>query len=404
MSLSYINESSKQFISTFILFWCGLVILSSMYLTIPLEHDLSHTFGVSLTQAAWIGSSFSLCYAIGCLLYGPLSDRYGRKVFLVSSISILTAVTITLGFIESFYVLVLLRGIQGLAAAAFAPISLVYAGEMFPPQKRLTTVGYISSGLLMAGIIGQVVSGVINEYYGWHSIFFILGGIYFISTILVITLLPKDITERKEESILATYKYMFTFIKHKQFISAFSITFMLLLSLIGMYSVLGTYLRSEFSLSDQQILSIRAAGILDMLLAPFAGRIAQNIGVLTVLRAGLGLASAGLLALSVSPSLPLIIITSVAFTAGIAIVTPVVISLISQLAGPAKGSAISFNAFVLFLGASLGPILSAYLLKTAGYLPSILVLGTLLFGGFLLTFATGSFAPEKTGKAEHQSS
>lgn len=38
-------------------------------------------------------------------------------------------------------------------AAAFAPIALVYAGEMFPPHKRLTAVGFISSGLLMAGIV-----------------------------------------------------------------------------------------------------------------------------------------------------------------------------------------------------------------------------------------------------------
>ncbi|GAA0299531.1 MFS family permease [Gracilibacillus halotolerans] len=64
---------------TVVLFWCGLVIVASNYLTIPLLAIFSETFHLSLTNVAWVGSSFSLCYAIGSLISGPMSDRYGRK-------------------------------------------------------------------------------------------------------------------------------------------------------------------------------------------------------------------------------------------------------------------------------------------------------------------------------------
>ncbi|UPM54640.1 MFS transporter [Gottfriedia acidiceleris] len=394
------SYNKNYFLITTILFWCGLVILTSMYITIPLTTVFIQSFQVSSSQAAWIGSSFSLCYALGCLLYGPFSDRYGRKVFLVTSISVLTVVTIAIGFVDSFYGFIILRGVQGIVAAAFAPISLVYVGEMFPLQKRLTAIGCISSGLLMAGIVGQVFSGLVNEYLGWHAIFFILGILYFVTSLVVIGILPKDEILRPRENILIKFKQMATLLKQTQLLLAFSITFMLLLSLVGMYTILGSYLSStKFSLTNQEILNIRAVGILGMFLSLFSGKIAQKMGIEIVLRGGLALAAVGLLALGLNSYLPLIILMSVVFVAGIAVVTPIIISIISQLAGNARGSAISFNAFILFLGASTGPILAIYLLKIDQYVFSFGILGTILLVGFLLSFFI-KFPSTETSKSK----
>jgi MFS family permease len=61
------------------------------------------------------------------------------------------------------------------------------------------------------------------------------------------------------------------------------------------------------------------------------------------------------------------VISSVIFVAGIAIVTPITISLINQLGGASRGSAVSFNAFILFLGASSGPVLAVYLISAGHF-------------------------------------
>ena len=115
---------------TFILSWSGLMILMSMFITIPLTSVFMAELKISIDEAVWIGSAFSFCYAICCLIYGPLSDKYGRKIFLVGGISLLTVATFAIGFTDNYYVLLVLRAIQGIAAAAFAPISLVYAGRI----------------------------------------------------------------------------------------------------------------------------------------------------------------------------------------------------------------------------------------------------------------------------------
>ncbi|SHR54151.1 Major facilitator superfamily [Mycobacteroides abscessus subsp. abscessus] len=371
---------------TSILFWCGLVVLSCMYVTIPLATVLSDFFHKNITQVAWLASSYSICYAVGCLLYGPFSDRYGRKVFLVTSISLLTVITFAIGFIDNFYILLILRGLQGLISAAFAPISLVYAGEMFPPEKRLTAVGFVSSGLLMAGVVGQVYSGLVNELWGWQAIFFLLGTLYFLTLILIIFFLPKDEMTRPHVHMLEAFKKMTLLGKQTQLLLAFCITFSLLLSLVGMYTILGSYLSNQFGLTENEILFVRAAGIIGMLLSLFAGRLAQKLGTTLTLKTGLALASAGLFGIGVSPSLPFIIFASIIFVLGIATANPIVISIVSQLAGHSKGSAVSFNAFILFVGASTGPLLALNLIEIGVYVLSFSVLGCILLVGFFLSF------------------
>lgn len=71
--------------------------------------------------------------------------------------------------------------------------------------------------------------------------------------------------------------------------------------------------------------------------------------------------------------------------AGIALVTPVIISTVNQLGGNARGAAISFNAFILFLGASTGPIIALRLLKTDNYPLSFSVLGGIITLGFAVS-------------------
>jgi MFS transporter, YNFM family, putative membrane transport protein len=381
------NKRSYNYpLMTTILFWCGLVVLSSMYVTIPLATVLSDIFHKSITQVAWLASSYSICYAIGCLLYGPFSDRYGRKIFLVTSISLLTVITFAIGFVDNFYILLILRGLQGLISAAFAPISLVYAGEMFPAEKRLTAVGFVSSGLLMAGVVGQVYSGLVNEFWGWQAIFFLLGILYFLTLILIIVFLPKDEMTRPHVHMLEAFKKMTLLGKQTHLLLAFCITFSLLLSLVGMYTILGSYLSNQFGLTEKEILYVRSAGIIGMLLSLFAGRLAQKLGTTLTLKIGLALAAAGLFGIGVSPSLSLIIFSSIIFVLGIATANPILISIVSQLAGHARGSAVSFNAFILFVGASTGPILALSLINTGVYVLSFIVLGCILLVSFFLSF------------------
>ncbi|AFC29204.1 major facilitator superfamily protein [Paenibacillus mucilaginosus 3016] len=377
------NESLSrppQFpILTGILFWCSLLVVSSVYLTIPLVELFAEEFRVSPSEAAWAGSAFSFAFAGGGLFFGVLSDRFGRKKMMMSGLLLLTVVTPLIGTAGDLSWLIFLRAIQGLAASMFPPSVLAYAMEMFPPEKRVGAIGVISTAFLMASIGGQLYSSSVVLHFSWPYVFHFLSAGYLISFLLVACLVPVDGAPKAVGSFFSPFRRIPAIFQQKSLPLCYIISATLFISLVGFFATLGSYLNSPlFGLGHQEILWVRAVGIIGMFVSLFDGRLVAKIGVKNVVWCGLLIACIGLGLLGLWPSLPFLIVMSVVFITGIAVTLPALISLIGQLAGDLRAIAVSFHMFMLFIGASLGPILSIALVDAAGHLPAFLVLTALL--------------------------
>lgn len=161
-----LNVVRNYALMTAVLCWSGMAVMSSLYVTIPLIQLFTEFYNVSLTQSAVTGSIFSLGFAIGCLLFGAISDKYGRKKVILIGLIGLASISFLLGLVNSLSWLIVLRGLQGIAAATFSPVALPYIVESFPVEKKVTSIGFVSTGFLVAGIVGQVMSTVISQYFG----------------------------------------------------------------------------------------------------------------------------------------------------------------------------------------------------------------------------------------------
>ena len=372
---------------TFILTFAGLTILMSMYITIPLTSTWISVFSISETKAVWLTSAFSLCYAFSSLIYGPLSDRFGRKIFLVYGITFLTIITIICGFVENYELLLTLRILQAMGASAFVPISLVYIADILPPEKRLKTLGFVSTSFLIASVVAQVFSTIVQNTLGWHYIFFILGIFYLITAILTYLYLPKVNQVNNENSILRNFINIKNLFLNRALCISFLISFMLLFSLIGMYTILGTYLADEtFYFTDNQILIVRGVGLIAVITSLFANNITKKFGVVRSVKGSLLIASLSLFLMAISPNPILSILLSLFFIACIALLVPVNISLINKNGAAQRGTAILFNAFILFVGASFGPMLAIQLMLYSNSLVSFMLFSMILLIGFVGSF------------------
>ena len=376
---------------TFILFWSGLVVLSSLYVTIPLLPVFASIYDLSPSQAAWSGSVFSISLAVGCLFFGAISDRFGKKTVMVFGLLCLAIVTFTIGLANSFNQILVLRGIQGATAATFSPVALTYIGVMYPDKKKVTTIGIISSGFLIAGIVGQLMSTLIESMLNWNVVFYFLSIIYCITTILLFIILPTDVIKQDNKDIFAVIKKFSLPFKQKPLILCNSIGLMILLSFVGMYTALGHYLTANFHFNAQEIFYVRAAGIFGMFLSPFTGRFVQKFGMKKVLTSGLLCSIIGLFFMGFSGHLAIIILMSVIFVCGIAIVVPSMLALVGQLGGNEKGIATSVYTFILFIGASIGPLLATLILQTGNTTLPFYVFGCLLTVGLFLSAFIHSF-------------
>lgn len=377
------NKSDLNYsVMTIILFWCGLIVMSSMYLTIPLISVFSSALNVSSSEAAWTSSIFCIFFAVGCLVYGPLSDRYGRKKIILFGMGMLTVVSPLVGLFDNIYWILTLRAFQGAVAAAFSPVALAYIPEMFPDNKKLTATGFLVTGFLMAGIVGQVISGLINQFLPWNYVFYIMGLIYLLTIFLVLYLLPNDNLPRLKTSVLEAVERMASLLKIRSLVLCYAVDIMFLMSMMCMYTALGYYLTGpQFSLSTQEILYVRAAGIFGIIFATTSGFMVKKFGIFNVLIGGLLIAAISLISLAFISNVILLVILSVVFVAGIAVTAPALISIIGQIGGQARGSALSLHTVILFIGAGLGPIFAITLLSTGiNYLP-YLIMGLILIVG-----------------------
>ncbi|UTB32910.1 MAG: MFS transporter [Methanobacterium sp. ERen5] len=381
-SVTTIKSKTNYSLMTLILFWCGLIVMSSMYLTIPLISLFSSTFEVSSGVAAWTSSIFCIFFAVGCLVYGPMSDRYGRKKIILIGMAMLTVVTPLVGLFDNIYWILTMRALQGAVAASFSPVALAYIPEMFPDNKKLTATGFLVTGFLMAGIVGQVISGLINQYLAWNYVFYIMGLTYLVTLVLVLFLLPKDNLPRLKTNIIETVENMASLLKIKPLILCFAVDVMFLMSMMCMYASLGYYLiEPQFGLNSQEILYVRAAGIFGIIFATTSGLFVKKFGIFNVLIGGLLIAAISLTSIAFVNSIQILVLLSVVFVAGIAVTAPALITIIGQVGGQSRGAALSLHTVILFIGAGIGPILAITLLDTGINVLPYLVMGLILLLG-----------------------
>lgn len=380
----------------------GMLVVSQLYVTIPLFPLFAKLLGISSAAASFAGSGFGFAYAAGFLVFGPLSDRVGRRAVLAPGLFALAITTCAVGFSGSFFVLILLRAIQGFTAATFAPAALAYLGEALPPPKRPTAIAFVSTGFLTAGIVGQLYSSSVSAAYGWRWVFFSLAAVYAAGALLLwLTLSPRLAQVAPTTSFLAGYRRMLALLGRPALVQIYAAALVVLLSFVAMYSALGPHLNLHYHVSASQMFSLRVAGIPGMLIALLAGRFIQRWGCQAVVTAGLSVAATGLLLEALAGSLLPLVMASVLFIAGIAVTVPALIALVGNTAGAdSRGAAVALYTFVLFVGASLGPLV-ATALRPIGFGPSlaclagVLLCAAALVRGIQLTGVIAVPAPAK---------
>ncbi len=375
---------------SFLLPMIALCVVGELYIPISIIPLFIEKFRVSAADATWLISAFGFAYAIGFLMSGPLSDRFGRKVILTYGLLLLSLATCLVALSVTFKMLVMARIIQGLIASTFAPTALAYVHENFPDHLKGLIITLITTGFMLAGIVGQLYAQTIVHYFQWNAIFYILALVYFIFFICSKAILV-EITVAKQNSVkfLSVYRSMLSHLRNVNLITAYLLSFFLLFTFVAMYTGLGPYLVKMFELNQEQLFWVRAAGGLGALIAPLFGRFIRGRGMYKVIFFGVILMMLGLVFVGIMHNMVLIVISTIFVVLGIAVTTPAIITYVGTCTQTSRGSAIALYTFILFAGASTGP-LAASKMSNLPYTYLILTLISCLLLSLTLFFIASS--------------
>jgi MFS family permease len=339
---------------------CALLVLAQLYLAITLAPVIGEALGgEGPAAAAALGTTYALAYGLGFLIFGPLSDRYGRKPILVAGMAVLAIATAGMAAASSLPMVAVVRTVQGLVAASFSAVALAYVGEALPPRWRSTGIGAMSTAFLSAGILGQVFAQAVAQALGWRWVFGLAAPAFVIAAIAMATILLEPPRTGEPASLGQKYRQLAGLAIQSKLVLANVASIPVLLSFVAMYAALGPLLQNQFGLPTTSVLYVRLAGLPAMLLAPLAGWLVGRYGPTRVAVVGFLLAAVGLAAEAISiAALPLLIIASVVFVLGIATIVPAVIAMVGGRGGSSRAGALALNGLYVFAGASCGPLVA----------------------------------------------
>jgi YNFM family putative membrane transporter len=138
------------------------------YSTQAILPQLGRAFRVSPAEAGLTISVVVLALAGGAWIWGPLSDRVGRKRSVVLASSLLVVPTLGTALAPTFPLLLVCRGLQGLCMPGLLTAGVPYITEVFAPSIGGRAMGYYITALVAGGLIGRVGIALLAAAVGWR--------------------------------------------------------------------------------------------------------------------------------------------------------------------------------------------------------------------------------------------
>ncbi len=173
----------------------------TMQIMMPALPAIQREFGVSVAQAQLAFSVFVFTMGPSLLLYGPLSDRYGRRPVLTLAIGIFCMGTLMCLLSPSLGWLVAGRAIQALGAAAGLVITRALLSDLFGREGMATALSWMTMAMVIPPMLAPSLGGLLVDQVSWRGIFFILllaGGVVLVFTLRYLPDPPA--TEAQRES------------------------------------------------------------------------------------------------------------------------------------------------------------------------------------------------------------
>ena len=336
-----------------IIYIIGLLGLASYNMLVAVMPLYVSKLGGSVSEVGLIVAVNAYCTALFLIPFGLLSDKFGRRTFLLSGLIIVTIVPFLYIFSTTLLQLAILRVLHGIASATFVPNLMASVIDMSPAEQKGKAIGWYTTATQSGLMIGPIFGGFLLSNFSFE-IAFISSGIIALIT-LIIASIRFHVVPRKE-TVKLDLEASWSWLKQKALYGA-------LLSPLVMLFGVGT-LSAYIPLYVQDFgISATGAGLIITLcyassaaLRVTAGSMSDRIGRKPMILGGLLLSIIMMALIPQFNSLVLLSIISFCYGIGYGILQPSGIALTSDLS-PRKnlGLAASMLASAVHVGQALGP-------------------------------------------------
>ena len=175
---------------------------TDMYL--PSLPDIAQKLGATTAQVQLTVSSYLVGFALGQIVYGPVSDRHGRKPVLFAAIALYCVATLVCALSTSIEMLIVARFVQALGGSGGIVLARAIVRDLYSGARAGRELSLIGGVMALAPVLAPLIGGVLQTGFGWRSVFFTLLGAGLLSAAIIAPLMPETLSARASEPLSPT--------------------------------------------------------------------------------------------------------------------------------------------------------------------------------------------------------
>jgi MFS transporter, YNFM family, putative membrane transport protein len=369
------------------LFLSGFATFSLLYCVQPLLPIFAQEFSVSPAESSLALSLSTGFLAIAIVCAAAVSEGLGRRSLMSISLIGAAVLTIATAFAPNWHLMLVIRALQGFVLGGVPAVAMAYLAEEIDPRGLGATMGLYVGGTAFGGMSGRVLTGIFAEYLSWRPALFLIGTIGLAAAIGFIALLPpsRNFVRRAGFDPQFHLKAWMGHLSNPALPFIFAIAFFAMGSFVTIYNYAGFRLVAPpYELNQTELGLIFTVYLFGIGASSVGGILGDRLGHFTVLLAGIVITAAGC-ALTLSASLPLIILGIVVLTSGFFMSHSVASGLVGKLAAGTKGHASSLYMLAYYIGSSVMGSAGGWFWAMEGW--AAIVIFTLVMMAFALLSA-----------------
>jgi MFS transporter, DHA1 family, multidrug resistance protein len=270
-----------------------------MYL--PSLPDIGSALAAPTARVQLTISSYLIGFAAGQIIYGPLSDRYGRRPVLFAALAVYVAGAGICAGTQSIDPLIVARLLQGIGGSGSIVLARAIVRDLYSGVRAARELSLMGSISAFAPIVAPMIGGVLQIEFGWRASFILMGVAAVIAFGMASQLLPETLHQRSAERFSLAWlgKGYLSLLRHRSFLAYLTILTISYAGLFAWISGAAVVLEGIYGMSAVTFgftFALGAAGY--MAGAASAARLVQRLGLDRMMGFGVTLLAAGSLALA----------------------------------------------------------------------------------------------------------
>jgi MFS family permease len=339
-------------------------------------------------------ASFNVSKTLFSPFAGQISDRWGRKKFIVAGLFSYAVISVFYVLPSSAEMLIVIRFFHGFTSVLVVPIAMALAADIAPKPKLGLYMGTLNMAVMLGLGIGPALGGMIRDHFGMDTAFYAMGVLAFLTGILVMIFIPSDARPGGIQKIKKSYsiKKMLT---HRVVLGISLMRFFAASGQGAVYTFL-PILALQLKLTSSQVGIILTANIfLIAFLQRPCGRLADRINPKYLVIIGTFASGLTVLGMPFIEGFMMILFLNILMGMANGFSLPGGLVITGQL-GRKMGMAsiMSITDGAWSLGMIVSPILSGVILDVFG-LSYVFIIGSLLIliGGLVVAFFLQDYKP-----------